>query len=56
MKGSDDASNFDMIEEEINLDTDNLKDKKNYVHLPFIGFTFTSDKVTILKKASHFKV
>ena len=40
------ASNFDLIEEETSaLDTDHLTQKKNYKHLPFIGFTFTSDKV-----------
>jgi len=45
VKGSDDASNFDLIEEEPStVDTTKLKEKNNYSNLPFIGFTFTSDK------------
>ena len=45
MKRADDTSNFDLIEDEpSHIDISSLTDKKALKHLPFIGFTFTSDK------------
>ncbi|XP_023331360.1 citron Rho-interacting kinase, partial [Eurytemora carolleeae] len=45
VKRADDTSNFDVIEDEpSSIDISSLTDKKTLKHLPFIGFTFTSDK------------
>ena len=47
VKRADDTSNFDVIEDEpSSIDISSLTDKKTLKHLPFIGFTFTSDKVS----------